>query len=293
MSHAVTGHVPVGTVIDDRYALLGRIGVGATAVVYCAEDLALGRKVAIKLHHDWFAGDDQAAQCFQREAALGSGLHDPHIVAIYGSGEWEGSRYMVLEHVDGQSLGSLIRGAAPVAPARAIDLTVQLLLAVRYVHARGILHRDLKPDNVILGTAGELKLTDFGIARFRVSESTDVGAIIGTAQYLSPEQVEGDAASVASDLYSIGVILYELLTGRRPFDGDTVAAVLLSHVREQPARPSAVNDAVTREMDAIVMRALEKNPSARYANAEAFIAALEGVATTFPPQTSAALTRAA
>ena len=293
MSQVVTGHSPIGTVIDSRYVLLRRIGVGATAVVYCAEDLALGREVAIKLHHDWFAEDDQAVECFRREAVLGSGLRDPHIVSVYGSGEWEGSHYIVLEHVPGHSLGSLIREAAPLGPAWAIDVTVQLLLAVRYVHARGIVHRDLKPENVILGTAGELKLTDFGIARFRVSESTEGGVIIGTAQYLSPEQVEGDAASVASDLYSIGVILYELLTGRRPFDGDTVAAVLLSHVRDQPAPPSAVNAAVTPEMDAIVMRALEKNPDARYANAEAFIAALERAATALPPHCSTVLTQAA
>jgi serine/threonine-protein kinase len=283
----------VGTVIDSRYVPLRRIGVGATAAVYCAEDLALRRKVAIKLHHDWFADDDDAVECFRREAALGSGLHDPHIVSVYESGEWEGSQYIVLEHVAGCSLKSLIREAAPVGSAQAIDFTVQLLLAVRYIHARGIVHRDLKPENVILGMAGELKLIDFGIARFRVSESTETGAIIGTAQYLSPEQVEGDPASVASDLYSIGVILYELLTGRLPFDGDTVAAVLLSHVREQPDPPSAVNAAVTREMDAIIMRALEKDPSARYANAEAFIAALEGAATTPPSHSSTVLTQAA
>jgi serine/threonine-protein kinase len=279
VSEAVTLNSPVYTVIDNRYILLQRIGAGATAVVYCAEDLALGRKVAFKLHHDRFAEDDQAVECFRREAALGSGLHDPHIVAVYGSGEWEGSHYIVLEHVAGQSLKSLICEAAPLPPARAIDLTVQILLGVRYIHARGIIHRDLKPDNVILGIAGELKLTDFGVARSCVSESTEGHAIIGTAQYISPEQVEGDPASAASDLYSIGVILYELLTGRPPFDGDTIAAVLLSHVRDQPPPPSAVNAAVTREMDAIVMPALEKNPKDRYADAEAFIAALERVGT--------------
>jgi serine/threonine-protein kinase len=293
MARAVLEHSAIGTVIDDRYVVLRRIGVGATAVVYCAEDLVAGRKVAIKVLHDWFADDDEVVERFRREASIGSGLHDRHIVSAYESGEWEGSHYIVLEHVAGRSVKRLIREAAPLVPASAIDLMVQLLLALRYIHARGIVHRDLKPENMILGAAGELKLADFGIARFRVSESTEVGAIIGTAQYLSPEQVEGEAASVASDLYSIGVILYELLTGRLPFDGDTVAAVLLSHLREQPPPPSSLNAAVTRDMDGIVIRALEKNPNARYADADAFIAALERVTTGVPTHASTILTQAA
>jgi eukaryotic-like serine/threonine-protein kinase len=275
MSRIAIEHPSVETVIDDRYLVRRRIGAGATAVVYLAEDLALPRTVAIKLLHDWFAEDDEHVERFRREAWTASDLHHPHIVGVYESGGWTCGPYLVMEYVAGRSLRSLIREAEQLVPARAVDLTAQLLCAVRYIHARGIIHRDLKPDNAIVATDGQLKLTDFGVACRHERDITQTGVVVGTVQYLSPEQIEGDPASVASDLYSIGVTLYELLTGQAPFNGDTIAVVLRAHVQEQPTPPSALNPAVSSQLDSIVIRALDKNPQGRFVNADTFISALE------------------
>ncbi|MGZ4245366.1 MAG: protein kinase domain-containing protein [Solirubrobacteraceae bacterium] len=293
MSLTAIRHPTVERVIDDRYLLRRRIGAGATAVVYLAEDLALPRTVAIKLLHDWFAEDDEQVERFRHEAWTASGLHHPHIVGVYESGGWTCDPYLVMEYVAGRSLKSLIREAAPLVPARAVDLIAQLLCAVRYIHARGIIHRDLKPDNAIVTTDGQLKLTDFGIAHQHVGDITQTGVIIGTVQYLSPEQIEGERASVASDLYSIGVTLYELLTGQVPFNGDTIGVVLRAHVQEQPTPPSALNPAVSSQLDSIVIRALDKNPQGRFVNADTFISALERAATSRATHRSLNVARAA
>jgi serine/threonine-protein kinase len=278
MSRTAIGQPTVERVIDDRYLLRRRIGVGATAAVYLAEDLVLPRTVAIKLLHDWFAEDEEQVESFRQEAWTASGLHHPHIVAVYESGGWTCGPYLVMEHVAGRSLRSLIREAGPLAPARAVDLSAQLLSAVGYIHARGIIHRDLKADNAIVTTDGQLKLTDFGIARRHACDVTQTGLLVGTVQYLSPEQIEGERASVASDLYSIGVTLYELLTGEVPFSGDTIAAVLRAHVQQQPTPPSVLNPAVSSQLDSIVIRALDKNPQRRFVSADTFISALKPAA---------------
>jgi serine/threonine-protein kinase len=225
--------------------------------------------------HDWFADDDEFVERFQREASSTAGFHHRHIVCVYDCGEWNGVHYLSMEYVPGRSLRSLIRDAAPLTPTHAIDLTLQLLLAARCIHQHEIIHRDLKPENVVVDTGGRLKLADFGIARRLGSVITQTGSVIGTAQYVSPEQARGAVVSNASDLYSIGIILYELLTGRAPFEGDTVPAILLKHLRDRPTPPSACGAAVRSELDAIVMRALEKNPGSRFADAASFSSALE------------------
>ena len=262
-------------VVDGRYVLLGRLGAGATATVYCAEDLLLQRKVALKLLRRCFADDEEVLERFHREAVSAAAVRHPHVVAVFERGEWNGTHYITMEYVRGRSLKSIVRQEAPLKPGRAIDLAVQLLRATGFVHRRNILHRDLKPANAIVDGHGQLKLTDFGIARIGASDLTQTGSIIGTACYASPEQVQGHAITAASDLYSVGIILYELLTGRRPFDGDSVVTVALKQANERPAPPSTINAAVPPALERIVMRALEKDPARRFHDADAFIAALE------------------
>jgi eukaryotic-like serine/threonine-protein kinase len=260
--------------VNGRYLVLRRVGVGASAVVYSAEDLVLQRRVVLKVLHAWFAEDEEAVGRFRREASRVSELDHPNIVRAYGTGAWNGRQYIALEYVPGPSLKSLIREQTRISPARAVGLTSQLLFAVRYIHRRGIIHRDLKPDNVIVGPDGQPTLIDFGIACPSGSEMTQTANIVGTAHYMSPEQASGERVGSASDLYSLGAILHELLTGRVPFEAETAVGVLLKHVSQQPTRPSALNPAVSPALDAIVLRALEKHPTDRFRDADAFIAAL-------------------
>jgi eukaryotic-like serine/threonine-protein kinase len=265
---------PDGHVVDGRYRVIGRVGTGGAAFVYRAEDLRLGRDVALKVLHPGLVHDGELVERFRREAESAAGLSHPHIVAIYDRGEWDDTHYIAMEYVAGRSLKSIIVEEGALEQARAIDLTVQLLCAAGAMHGRGIVHRDLKPQNVIVDAHGRLKVIDFGIARAGASDITEAGAIYGSAHYLSPEQAEGGEVTGASDLYSAGVVLYEALTGRPPFHGDTAVTVALKHVTERPAPPMALNPTVTTELDAAVMRALEKEPERRFADADGFIEAL-------------------
>ena len=267
--------VAEGTLVDGRYRVQRRIGSGGMADVYCAEDLQLGRNVALKVLHERFADDSEFVERFRREASSAAGLQHQNVVAVYDRGQWDGHYYIAMEFLDGRSLKSIVDEEAPLDPERAIDLTIQVLRAARFAHRRGVIHRDLKPHNVLVDDEGRAKVTDFGIARSGASDMTQTGSILGTAQYLSPEQAQGLAVSAPSDLYSVGVMLYELLTGRLPFDGDSAVSIALKHVNEPPVPPSAFNPAVGPELDAVVMRALEKHPARRFPDADAFIAALE------------------
>ena len=263
------------TIVDGRYRVLNRVGSGGMADVYCAEDLQLGRRVALKVLHSRFAADPEFVERFRREARSAAGLQHQHVVSVYDRGEWDGTYYIAMEFLDGRSLKAIVQQEAPLHPDRAIDLTVQVLRAARFAHRHGIIHRDLKPHNVIVDDEDRAKVTDFGIARAGASDMTQTGSIMGTAQYLSPEQAQGHSVSEPSDLYSVGVILYELLTGRVPFEGESAVTIALKHVNERPVPPSAFNREVTPELEAVVMRALEKDPARRYRDADAFIAALE------------------
>ncbi len=265
------------TIVDERYRVVNRIGSGGMADVFCAHDNQLGRKVALKLLHRRFARDENFVERFRREASSAAGLQHPNVVGVYDRGEWDGTYYIAMEHLEGRNLKAVVRQEAPLDPLRAIDLTIQILKGARFAHKRGIVHRDLKPHNVIVDGEGRAKVTDFGIARAGASDMTETGSIMGTAQYLSPEQAQGLPVSAQSDLYAVGVILWELLTGRVPFDGDTAVTVALKHVTETPPPPSALEPRVPPTLDTVVKWALEKDPSRRPPDADAFIAALQDV----------------
>jgi eukaryotic-like serine/threonine-protein kinase len=264
-----------GTTIDGRYTVRSRIGSGGMADVYLAEDQLLGRQVAVKVLQHRFAEDQEFVERFRREASSAAGLSHPNVVAIFDRGEWDGTYYIAMEYLPGRSLKAIVREGGPMEPASAIEIVIQILRAAKFAHRRGIIHRDLKPHNVILDEEGRAKVTDFGIARAGASDMTLTGSIMGTAQYLSPEQAQGKSVSETSDLYAVGIVLYELLTGRVPFDGDTAVSIALMQVSAQAPRPSALNPAVGPVLDAVVARALAKNPADRYGDADEFIAALE------------------
>jgi beta-lactam-binding protein with PASTA domain/predicted Ser/Thr protein kinase len=268
--------VAAGTLIDGRYSVISRVGSGGMAEVYCAEDTQLGRRVAVKLLHERFAQDEEFVERFRREASSAASLSHANIVNVYDRGQWGGTYYIAMEFLDGRSLDSIVREEAPLKPDRAIEITEQVLRAARFAHRRGVVHRDLKPHNVIIDEEGRVKVTDFGIARAGASEITQTGSIMGTARYLSPEQAQGQTVSPRSDLYAIGIMLYELLTGTVPFEGDSVVAIALRHLSEPPRPPSTLVPAISPNLDAIVMRALAKKPEARFADADEFLAALEG-----------------
>jgi serine/threonine-protein kinase len=280
-------------VIDDRYKITAHLGSGGMAEVYCATDMQLGRNVALKILHERFASDEEFVERFKREASSAAGLAHQHVVAVYDRGEWEGTSYIAMEFVSGRTLKQLVTEEGPLAPQRAVDLTVQILRAARFAHRRGIIHRDFKPQNVIVDDDGRAKVTDFGIARAGASDMTQTGSILGTAQYLSPEQAQGHAVGARSDLYSIGIILYELLTGRVPFEAESAVTIALKQVSEQPVPPSELNPRVTPELESVVLRALAKEPRDRFADADEFIAALDAAASRIPSPRAIAAAEAA
>jgi beta-lactam-binding protein with PASTA domain/predicted Ser/Thr protein kinase len=268
-----------GAIVDNRYKVLSRLGAGGMADVFLAEDQQLGRKVALKLLHRRFAEDPGFVERFRREAQAAAGLQHPNVVGIYDRGACEDTYYIAMEYLPGRSLKQLIRQEAPLAPIRAIDITIQILKAARFAHRRGVIHRDLKPHNVIVDESDHAKVTDFGIARAGASDMTETGSIMGTAQYLSPEQAQGHAVSAASDLYAIGVVLYEMLTGRVPFDAESAVTIALKHVAESPMAPTAVNPRVPPELEQVVLWSMNKNPADRPTDADQFISALEAART--------------
>src|SRR6266516_1379066 len=265
---AVTGDTLIDSVFDGRYLIIRKLGAGGMAKVYLAEDQELGRRVAIKIIEASHAADDSFIERFRREAKNAAGLSHPNIVSIYDRGEAEGTYYIAMEYLSGRSLKELIVSRGPTPIRIAIDYTRQMLAALGFAHRHGIVHRDVKPHNVVVDADGRLKVTDFGIARSGASQMTEVGSIIGTAQYLSPEQARGSPVDQRSDVYSVGIVLYEMLTGTVPFTGDTPLEIAMKHLSEVPVPPSELRDDVPADLDLVVLRALAKDPEDRYQTAE-------------------------
>jgi serine/threonine-protein kinase len=268
----------IDTLFDGRYRIERKLGAGGMADVYLAEDQELGRRVAIKILNSRHGNDDQFIERFRREAKNAAALNHPNIVSIYDRGEAEDTYYIAMEFLDGRTLKELIvgRGAAPINVA--IEYARQILSALRFAHRHGIVHRDIKPHNVLVDGEGRVKVTDFGIARAGTSQMTETGSIVGTAHYLSPEQAKGGEVDPRSDLYSLGVVLYELLTGKTPFDGETPVEIAMKHLSTPPKPPSQLRPDIPRELDMVVMRALAKNPDERYQSADEMEGDLERVA---------------
>jgi serine/threonine-protein kinase len=279
--------------LGGRYELDGIVGRGGMAEVYRARDIRLDRIVAVKTLREDLARDQTFQARFRREAQSAASLNNPSIVAVYDTGEDNtgGSHipYIVMEYVDGRTLRDLLRDDRRLLPERALEITDGVLRALEYSHRAGIVHRDIKPGNVMLTRSGQVKVMDFGIAR-AVSDAqatmTQTAQVIGTAQYLSPEQARGERVDARSDLYSTGCLLYELLTGRPPFLGDSPVAIAYQHVRENPIPPSRVDPEVPQWADAIVLRAMAKDPRDRYQSAAEMRAdiqrALQGVPVAAP-----------
>lgn len=267
--------------LGDRYELGEPLGRGGMAEVLEGRDLRLGRRVAVKILRPDMAKDPSFQSRFRREAQSAASLNHPNVVAVYDTGEdilGDDNQtavvpYIVMEHVDGQTLRQLVASGRRLLPERALEITAGILAALDYSHRHGIVHRDIKPANVMLTRTGEVKVMDFGIARALADASatmTAASAVMGTAQYLSPEQARGEVVDARSDLYSTGCLLYELLTGRPPFQGDSPVSVAYQHVSEAPLPPSQVDPAVPPSLDPLVLKALAKDPDDRYQTAADF-----------------------
>jgi serine/threonine-protein kinase len=268
----------INRIFDTRYVIKRKLGSGGMADVYLAEDQELGRRVALKLLDERHASDEQFVERFRREAQSAAGLNHPSIVSIFDRGQAEGTYYIAMEFLDGRTLKELLVRNGPTPPPIAIDYARQILGALSFAHRNGVVHRDIKPHNIIVRPDGRLKVTDFGIARSGASQMTEAGSIVGTAQYLSPEQARGAPVDPRSDLYSLGIVLYEMLTGKVPFTGDTPVEIAMKHLSQVPEPPSKLRPDVPHDLDAVVMRALAKDPDQRYGSAEEMDADLARVA---------------
>jgi serine/threonine-protein kinase len=277
-----------GRMLGDRYQIGEVIGRGGMAEVHEGRDLRLGRRVAVKILRPDLARDPSFQARFRREAQSAAALNHPNIVAVYDTGEdtlmGEGETavivpYIVMEYVDGMTLRQLLASGRRLLPERALEIGAGVLSALDYAHRHGIVHRDIKPANVMLTRTGDVKVMDFGIARAmndtNTATMTAAQSVMGTAQYLSPEQARGEVVDARSDLYSASVLLYELLTGKPPFTGDSPVSIAYQHVSEMPTPPSQVDPGVTSEIDAVVLRALAKSPDDRYQTAAEFRADVE------------------
>ncbi len=265
-------------VLGDRYEIHRLIARGGMAQVYLARDRQLDRPVAVKELVPEFAADPAFVERFRREAQSAARLTHPNIVSVYDWGTQDGTYFIVMEYVDGPSLSQLIRRDGALHPRRAAEIASEVAAALGFAHSQDVVHRDVKPGNVLLTSSGQAKVADFGIARAMSSadgELTQTGSVMGTATYFSPEQAQGLPVDARADLYSLGVVLYEMVTGRPPFSGDTPLAIAYKHVQDEPPRPSTVSPGVPIALEAVIVKLLSKQPADRYADANALRADLD------------------
>src|SRR5437870_1928579 len=260
------------TVFNGRYELHRRLARGGMADVFLARDQLLDRPVAVKVLFPEFATDPNFVERFRREAQSAANLNHPNIVSVYDWGQEQGTYFIVMEYIEGRSLADILRTEGPLHPQRAAEVASDIAAALGFAHRNGVVHRDVKPGNVIISPTGQVKVADFGIARALgadpESNLTQAGSVMGTATYFAPEQAQGLHLDPRSDLYSLGVVLYEMVTGRPPFAGESPVAIAYKHVQEQPAPPRHVNTNVPADLEAIILRLLAKNPAARYPSAD-------------------------
>ena len=257
--------------IAERYEVQRKLARGGMAEVFVGQDQSLDRPVAIKVMFPEFAADTAFVERFRREAQAAANLTHPNIVAVYDWGPIDTTYFMVMEYVSGRTLAEIIREAAPINPERAADLAAGVASALGFAHRNGVVHRDIKPANVIIDDAGEVKVADFGIARAvsgGAGDLTQTGTVMGTATYFSPEQAQGQDVDPRSDLYSLGVVLYEMITGRPPFTGDSPVSIAYKHVQEPVPPPRSIVPAIPAGLQAITLKLLAKRTSNRYASAE-------------------------
>ena len=272
------------TVVDNRYTLVETLGDGGMAKVYLAHDEVLDRDVALKVLKHQYTDDEEFVERFRREARSAAGLSHPNIVSVYDQGRSEDDAYYIaMEYVPRGTLKDGIERDGALAPEAAVGVALQIADALQAAHEKGVIHRDIKPQNVLVTSAGDVKVTDFGIARAASSPLTATSTVLGTAGYMSPEQAMGDAAGPQSDLYSLGVVLYEMLTGALPHTGESPVAQAMKHVNEHPRSPREANPEVSGALDALTMKLLAKDPEERYASATALASDLERVRNGLPP----------
>lgn len=264
-----------GKIIKGRYRVLEKISSGGMADVYLGYDITLDRRVAVKVMHSKLAQEENFVSRFRREAQAAANLNHPNIVSVYDWGEENGTYFIVMEYIEGDTLKYLVSKKGALEVPFAIDITKQVARALSFAHKNDVVHRDIKPQNIIITHDGMVKVMDFGIARAKSSSLTDTGTVMGSVHYLSPEQAQGLPATEVSDIYSLGVIMYEMLTGNIPFEGDSAVSVALKHANETPAKPSAFNPSIPAELEAIILKAIAKDPFDRYQSADELIADLK------------------
>ncbi|MGZ8636834.1 MAG: Stk1 family PASTA domain-containing Ser/Thr kinase [Actinomycetota bacterium] len=282
-------------ILGGRYRVERELGRGGMAKVYLGKDTVLGRTVAVKILAPQFADDPNFVTRFRREAQAAARISNQNLVSVFDTGSDDGVHFIVMEYVEGRTLAQFLTGGGRIMPDRAIDIAMDVCRALSAAHAQGVVHRDIKPGNIMLDDRGDVKVTDFGIARVVTTAETvaQTAAVLGTASYLSPEQAQGQPVDGRTDIYSLGCVLFEMVTGRPPFLGDSPVAVASKQVLEQPTPPSRLNPDVSPDLDAVILRALAKNPENRYASADDLRADLERVRRGMPVEATPLLPAAA